>query len=661
MATITYTGGTGSDVFVATTSDDYIINGRGGNDTLTGNAGNDVFIGGFGNDVLDGQGGDDIFNVGIRSGVDSVVGGEGYDKIVATANNIAIGLRFVSGIEEINSGGFSPVSIIGSIGDDVLDFTGTLLVGINSINGGAGNDTIIGSAAADVINGGAGDDLLDGGGGDDTFQFFNGSGFDRFEGGLGFNTIVAGGNGVNIGIAGLSNIQEISANGFANVRILTANVAGAVFDFSLVTLTDIVEIRAGSGGQTIIATANDDLLTGGSGDDSLFGGDGNDIISGGGGNDVLNGGEGDDTFIVTGGGFSRYQGGNGYDVITAGKDNAVLVLSTGSLARIEEINAGGFANFSLAGTNGNDIINISGLIIAEGDIASINLGAGDDVLKATKVADLIYGGAGNDRIESSSGDDVVFGDQGDDYIDAGSGADTVHGGNGNDTIIAGIGEDALFGDGGNDVFIVSGTNGRDAFDGGTGVDTIRAGANGAKISFASLTSIEIISAGGFSNVTIVGTPDPDSLDFSNIQLIGIKSINAGASGDSIIGSAGADTLIGLGGDDILNGGGGSDIITGGLGFDVLTGGSGNDIFRDGVKNFAGDTIIDFQPGDQFDFTNIANPAAVTFAFANNVLTVDPDGAGFLKPFSFNLIGSFDATHFTATSDGAGGTLVSYFA
>lgn len=655
----TYTGTSGSDVFVVPTAEDWTIIGRGGADTLTGNAGNDTFVGGFGNDILDGQGGDDIFNVGLRDGVDSVTGGDGYDKIVATANNVAIGLRFVSSIEEINSGGFVPVSIIGSVEDDVLDFSGVLLVGIASINGGAGADTITGSAGDDVINGGGGNDTLAGAAGNDVFRVGFGAGFDNFDGGTGTNSIEASADNVTIGIAALTNVQEISSGGFGNVKLVLQNGAGLVYNFAAIALTDIVEIKAGNGGQTITATANDDFLVGGTGNDTLIGGEGNDTIDGGGGNNILNGGNGDDTFFVSGGGTNTYIGGNGYDVVSAAKDNAVITLTTGSLMKIEEINAGGFGNITIGGTAGDDNITLTGIIIAEGDFAAINLGEGNDILKATRFADTINAGGGDDRVLSAAGDDTITGGLGDDYLDGGAGSDTINGGNGSDTIIGGSGADFLFGDGGDDFFLVSGTGGLDSYDGGSGIDTIRAASNGARIGIGSITGIEIIDADGRINVTIVGSPDSDTLDFSLVQLIGIKSINAGASGDTIIGSDSADTIIGLGGDDTLSGGGGNDIITGGLGLDILTGGNGSDIFRDGSKNFAGDTITDFTSDDFIQLTNVANSSAVTFAFADDVLTIDPDGAGSQKAFSFGLIGDFDVTRFTATSDGVGGTIVSY--
>jgi Ca2+-binding RTX toxin-like protein len=655
----TFTGTKSSDTFVAPTTEDWTFIGKGGRDVLTGNTGNDIFFGGFGNDVLDGQGGNDIFNIGVKEGADSITGGDGYDKIVATANNVAIGLSFISGVEEIDSGGFVPVSIIGSTGDDILDFSGTLLVGISSINGGAGQDTITGSADADVINGGAGNDTLNGGGGDDSFVVGTGAGYDHYNGGTGTNAILAGNNNVLIGIASLTNIQSIGSNGFAGARIITANGA-ASYDFSAIALNDITGIIAGSGGQTITGSSSDDFITGGSGDDTIKGGNGSDTINGGGGNNLLIGGEGDDTFVVTGGGVNTYQGGNGYDIITAGKEGTIITLTTGSLTRIEEINGGEFGSFTISGTAADDNLNLSGIFMNEGELLAINAGAGNDIIKGTKFADTINGELGDDRILSGSGDDIITGGQGNDYLDAGAGSDTVNGNNGDDTIVAGSGVDFLFGDAGNDTFLVAGTSGADHFNGGTGIDSIKASSNGAKIGIGSITGVEIISGDGFNNVTIVGTTGADVFDFTNITLTGIKSINGGDGGDTITGSKGADTINGGAVNDTLNGGEGDDIIIGNTGVDTLTGGLGADIFRDGFKNFKGDTITDFGAGDRLEFTNVATPNMMTFAFENNVLTVDADGVGAAKAFSFNLIGSFDPTLFVATSNGAGGTLVEYF-
>ncbi|MGL4543202.1 MAG: calcium-binding protein, partial [Polymorphobacter sp.] len=183
----TFTGSRAIDIFTADTAEDWTFFGRGGGDQLTGNIGNDIFYGGFGNDVLDGADGNDEFHVITAEGVDSYIGGNGFDRIIADVANVAIGIRALTGIEEISAGGFSGVSIIGSIGDDVLDFSAVTLTGISLINGAAGNDTITGSSAADIISGGTGDDTLAGGGGDDIFRVGFTGGHDRYDGGQGRN------------------------------------------------------------------------------------------------------------------------------------------------------------------------------------------------------------------------------------------------------------------------------------------------------------------------------------------------------------------------------------------------------------------------------------------------------------------------------------------
>ena len=147
-----------------------------GNDTITGSAGDDTIVGGVGNDTLSGGDGSDTYQVGSGHGFDKFTdtGASGVDRVVATAAGVAIGVQSgfgpASGIEEISSGGFANVSIVGGTGNDTLDFSATTLTGIAKIDGGAGNDIITGSAGDDTIVGGAGNDTLNGGGGSDTYQ-----------------------------------------------------------------------------------------------------------------------------------------------------------------------------------------------------------------------------------------------------------------------------------------------------------------------------------------------------------------------------------------------------------------------------------------------------------------------------------------------------------
>src|SRR5262249_47883518 len=134
----------------------------------------------------------------------SDTGTVGTDRILATANNTAIGLTSgfgpSSGIEEISANGHSVVTIKGGTANDLMDFSQTLLTGIVGINGGGGDDTMVGSAGGDAIAGGAGDDVITGGQGNDTID----------GGAAGDDTAsyadAAGGVTVNVGILAGQNV-----------------------------------------------------------------------------------------------------------------------------------------------------------------------------------------------------------------------------------------------------------------------------------------------------------------------------------------------------------------------------------------------------------------------------------------------------------------------
>ncbi len=182
-----FVGGAGNETFNGTTVTD-LASGGGGTDTLNGNAGDDTLSGGTGNDTVNGDGGNDLIRFGVGDGFDIVNGGGGGDVITAAANNTVIGLRAITGVEQINSGGFSGVTIFGTTGVENLNFGGVTLLGIVSINGGGGNDTVSGSAAADDIRGGTGNDVLNGNGGADTIR--GGGGTDTITPGAGADVVV---------------------------------------------------------------------------------------------------------------------------------------------------------------------------------------------------------------------------------------------------------------------------------------------------------------------------------------------------------------------------------------------------------------------------------------------------------------------------------------
>ena len=149
------------------------IDAGSGNDTITGSAGNDMILLGSGNDQISGGDGNDTFLLKAGAGVDSVDGGNGHDVVLATGNNLSITLASFAGIEEFSAGGFAGVKIVGTSGNDVMDYSTVTLTGIAAIMGGSGNDSIIGSDGDDVIDGGRGLDMLTGGAGADVFRFIS--------------------------------------------------------------------------------------------------------------------------------------------------------------------------------------------------------------------------------------------------------------------------------------------------------------------------------------------------------------------------------------------------------------------------------------------------------------------------------------------------------
>ncbi|KQV56211.1 MULTISPECIES: S-layer family protein [unclassified Caulobacter] len=470
------------------------------------------------------------------------------------------------------------------------------------IDGGGGIDTLTGGVGDDIIIGGTSADILAGGGGNDTFLIGLGDGLDTFDGGAGTDTIKASAADVVIGIGSITGIEAISSGGFANVTI--AGTTGPdTFDFSGVTLTGIAAITGGNGNDVITGGAGADVIRGGGQNDTINGGGGNDIIDGGTENDTLYGGNGDDTFLVgLTAGVDSFDGGAGYDTIQASANNAVISYS--GLTGVEAFSSGGFSNVSIAGAANADIMNFSGITFT-GPI-SIGGGGGADTLTGTSGADTLKGDAGTDTIYGMDGADV---------LDGGTENDTLYGGNGDDVLLA--------------------SGGEDLYDGGAGFDEVRAAANNAWINFTSLSGIEKISGGGFTNVGIglLSAGAYANWDFTNIQLQGIALISGGNQADVILGSNGADTFYGGSGADDLRGGLGDDIFTytnvmdrydiidGGAGWDKLIATQANSAIEvasmTGVEEissggFSGISFVSSTAANTIDLRNVAVTGAVSF-------------------------------------------------
>ncbi|TBX24712.1 beta strand repeat-containing protein [Nioella sediminis] len=177
-------------------------------------------------------------------------------------------------------------TLVGGAGDDSLDGDG----GNDTLMGESGDDLLVGGTGHDLLDGGSDDDRLFGDGGNDTL--IGGSGADTLTGGIGDDVYyVDGSDLVDESTGGSGDTDTIVSRTTIDLSNLGSNFLG---DFEAVQLIG-----------TIDATARGDdganSLVGNEGDNLLVGRDGADTLSGGDGDDTLNGGADEDLFIYSGG------------------------------------------------------------------------------------------------------------------------------------------------------------------------------------------------------------------------------------------------------------------------------------------------------------------------------------------------------------------------
>lgn len=299
----TLIGGTGNDRYVIDRSDviieyanegidhvyadfDYRLGANLENLTLTGwwgysgtgNSLNNVIRGNAGNNLLRGEAGDDSLYGG--DGNDTLIGGSGDDLLQGGAGNDL--LRGGDGIDTADYTGRTSVRVDLSLKDWQITGHGLdMLVGIENLISGSGNDRLIGDALANVLNGGAGNDSLVGGAGNDTL--IGGLGADTLVGGAGNDTFWIDNTGDRVVELAGGGIDRI----YASIGIDLARAGGVYANVENVRLT---------GGAALNAYGSE-------GNNVLVGNVGANKLAGRAGNDVLTGGAGADTFIF----------GKGYD------------------------------------------------------------------------------------------------------------------------------------------------------------------------------------------------------------------------------------------------------------------------------------------------------------------------------------------------------------
>lgn len=375
-----------------------------------------------------------------------------------------------------------------------------------AVTGQNGNDTLRGTSGVDEMRGGAGADLVDGNGGNDTvflgsgddeFVWDPGDGSDVIEGLDGTDLMTFNGSGGNETFRAAANGERLRfTRNLGNIVMDTDDVehvdvnalGGSDFvEVDDLSMTDVTSIDVDEG--AALGTSTPDGII-----DSVF----------------VDGTDGADDMSVDG---------------SAGAATISGLVTTVTLA-----DADTFDRLLVSSRAGNDVVDASAF------------GAGSPHLS-------VLGG---------DGDDDVFGGIGSDTILAGSGRDLVDGNQGNDTGQLDSGNDVFVWDPGDGSDIIDGEQGRDTmrFNGSSGAEVFAATANGDRMVFTRdvgnivmdterVEQVNLQASGGadqltvgdltgtvmqlfdtnlagtpggsgddgeVDDITVIGTPDDDSID-----------------------------------------------------------------------------------------------------------------------------------------------------
>ena len=296
-------------------------------------------VGGPGVDTLDGAKGNDVFVYDtiadfVASGlvIDSIIGGSETDAIVINDKN-SYNLSSdnfssrVSSVEILSQGSATSSNVSIALDSSAFSTTGIKIIdlsadsdtaGVNSVDastatvaqplslfGSAGIDSIVGGAGDDSITGSGAADTLIGGAGNDTFAFTN---FGDFVSSDALVDSIQGGNGLadvfllNVSTAinipkpvslARASVVEVLRQGTVNtasidIRLNTDAFTAGIRTIDLSGDTNAIGLNVVDASN---ASATQSLyLVGSSGNDSLIGGSSTDTIEGGSGNDSISGG-----------------------------------------------------------------------------------------------------------------------------------------------------------------------------------------------------------------------------------------------------------------------------------------------------------------------------------------------------------------------------------
>lgn len=307
-------------------------------DVISGFSGNDALTGGLGNDTLDGGGGSDTASYAERA--------------LAVIANLAEG-----------------TATIGAETD--------MLISIENLIGGRGNDELTGDDGTNILNGGGGNDTLDGGDSNDTL--IGGAGNDRYR----IHEVVGGNDtiqdsGGSDGLDWIDYGQDYVMD-MARVGTQSRDLAVTFRDISTGDLLQTTTIKAQFSTSSKLGASAIEMFYGM---------------------------EYDDGNLVYGGPTLKFVGG-----LVGDADHNIIV----GLAKADIINGGGGMDVIFAGA-GND---------------TVYGGTEDDVISGASGYDRLFGDAGNDQLRGDAGNDELTGGSGSDEfwfrfaLDSSTNLDTI--------------------------------------------------------------------------------------------------------------------------------------------------------------------------------------------------------------------------------------------
>ena len=312
-------------------------------------------------------------------------------------------------IENVVGGGGDD-SITGNTAANLLD--GGAGAGNDTLLGGSGNDTLLGGDGNDQLVGGVGNDSINGGAGDDTIVYNFGDGTDVLvDGSSGNDTLSILGTAANNTLSVTWNGSAITAltgiQAVAGIESVMADLQGGTDTLSYAGATAGVTVDlSGHHASGFASIAGIENVTGGSGADTLTG----DSAA-----NVLAGGAGDDTYVVGAGDTVTEGAAGGTDTV-----NSSVSFTLGT--NVENLNLTAFANINGTGNSSANVI--------------VDLGGGNNVLSGQNGTDTLDGGAGNDTLDGGGGNDILIGGAGNDRMTGGGNGDTF-------TFAAGFGNDVI--------------------------------------------------------------------------------------------------------------------------------------------------------------------------------------------------------------------------